>query len=131
FTAAAITHFSAAWYGFAVLRARPERIDAAYWAAAPIEGGWRLELAGEHMPRSWGTFVASLLGRGGETLSFHDDALGRRRFARFDGDRRLMGALFVDREPVAAARDWIAERLDAPFGSAAERLRILSGRPGA
>src|SRR3546814_18298584 len=24
---------------------------SAYWAAAPIEGGWRLELAGEHMPR--------------------------------------------------------------------------------
>ncbi|MET4701806.1 assimilatory nitrate reductase catalytic subunit [Constrictibacter sp. MBR-5] len=128
FGAAAVRPFPAAWYGFAVLRDRPQRIDAPYRALAGVEDGWRLEFAGVAVPEDWDGLAAALLGVG-ETLSVRDESAGRLRFARFDGDR-LAGAIFLDRQPVAAARVWLAERLGVSFGDTGERLRILSGRPG-
>ncbi len=129
-TPAWVTPFAATWYGFAVLDVRPARIAADYWAVAAVPSGWRVELAGASVPDDWSAFAGSLLGAGGETLSFRDDALGRHHIARFNAGR-LIGALFIDSRPVAAARDWMADWLAAPLQSHAERLRILSGRPGA
>ncbi|MFN4090753.1 MAG: molybdopterin-dependent oxidoreductase [Alphaproteobacteria bacterium] len=127
-SAVAARPFPAAWYGFAVLRDRPRSPSTDYWALAPAEGGWRLELAGVADPHDWDAFAAAMLGADGETLSFRDEGAGRRRFARFDGDG-LAGVLLVDRRPVAAARDWLAGLLGGAFDEPARRLRVLSGRP--
>ena len=62
-------------------------------------------------------------------LSFRDEALGRHRFACFR-DGRLVGALFVDRQPFAADRSWLSRQL-AESISGSEQLRVLSGRAGA
>ena len=83
---------------FAVTRARPAP-DCAYWAMAPADGGYRIELAGDAAP-------AGLEGlRGGalrpprsttaaEWVAYTDRATGAVRLAAFAGDE-VCGALFV------------------------------------
>ena len=62
FSGARIEPFDVAWYGFAVLRNRPETIPADYWAIAQAEGGWRIELAGAEPVEDWADFAADLIG---------------------------------------------------------------------
>jgi len=93
-----------------------------------VRGGWKMELAGREDPPDWPSFARGLLGPQGELLAYSDPGAGQWRFAAFDG-RRLLGALFVAREPVAVARSWLADRL-VPQEDEANRLRVLAGRPG-
>ncbi|WP_341701900.1 molybdopterin-dependent oxidoreductase [Ferrovibrio sp.] len=126
--------FGAAWYGFAVLTARPAEIGAGYWAIAPVAGGWRLELADTETPASWEAFIGELCGlpaeSGHEVLAYHDAAASRHRFAVFR-DGRLVAALFVSPDPVEAARGWLSEQIGQAFADPQERLRLLAGRAGA
>jgi assimilatory nitrate reductase catalytic subunit len=123
--------FPAAWYGFAVCRRRPA-LQSEYWAIARAKGGWRAELAGLRAPADW-TETAHALLAGGEkqdgldVLAYFDRSTGQHRFAAFEDDR-LTGALFVSPEPVAVARDFIADQLEASFAAPAERFRLLAGR---
>ena len=41
-----IEPWPAAWYGFALMREKPQEIPAGYWALARTGFGWRVELAG-------------------------------------------------------------------------------------
>ena len=131
FSGARIEPFDVAWYGFAVLRNRPETIPADYWAIAQAEGGWRIELAGAEPVEDWADFAADLIGSGEnlETLSYSDQDQASFRLATFSGDA-LLGALFAAPQPVAVSRTWAVERLKASSIAGAERLRLLSGRPG-
>ena len=124
--------FAAAWHGFAVLRDLPESIAADYWALACAVDGWRLELAGVRAPDDWTAWARSLVPTAGEgdILAYHDAATDRHRFAVFDGDR-LVGAIFVSREPPTLGRAFLAEGLSAAYVLPADRLRLLAGRPGA
>ncbi|MYZ50137.1 nitrate reductase [Propylenella binzhouense] len=127
-----IAPFPAAWYGFAVLRDRPERIPADYWAAARTKGGWRIELAGLAPPADWADWARLLLpGAPAEEslLAFHDSGSGRRRFAAFEGER-LLASVHVAPEPVAVSRSFAAAALDRPCRDGADRLAILAGRAG-
>ena len=126
-----IERFAAAKFGFAVLRERPRTITAAYWALARCEGGWRLELALAEGDRDSLAFATSLFdtASGVETLSYHDVAAGRHRFACFDGDR-LVGALFLASEPVAVSRDWACEQLLSEHTGQRGRMAVIAGRPG-
>jgi assimilatory nitrate reductase catalytic subunit len=132
FSSARIESFNAAWYGFAVLRNRPGTIPADYWAVARAEGGWRIELAGTEPVEEWADYAAHLIGGGEslETLSYTDQDQASVRLATFSGDA-LLGALFVAPHPVAVSRTWAVELLSANGIRGADRLRILSGRPGA
>jgi len=132
FSGARIEPFDAAWYGFAVLRNRPETIRADYWALARAEGGWRIELAGAQPVEDWIAYAAGLIGSGEnlETLSYSDQDQASFRLATFSDDA-LLGALFVSPQPVAVSRTWAVEHLSANEIRGAERLRLLSGRPGA
>jgi assimilatory nitrate reductase catalytic subunit len=127
-----IEPFGAAWYGFAVLRNRPEAIAADYWALARAEGGWRIELAGAEPVEDWAAYAADLVGSGEnlETLSYSDQDQASFRLATFSGDA-LLGALFIAPRPVAVSRTWAVEHLSAKEIRGTERLRLLSGRPGA
>jgi assimilatory nitrate reductase catalytic subunit len=126
-----IEPFEAAWYGFAVLRDNPEIIKADYWAIARSEGGWRVELAGSEPVEDWTVYATDLIrsGAGTETLSYMDQDRASFRLATFSGDA-LVGALFIAPQPVAVSRTWAVEHLKAPAIGGAERLRLLSGRPG-
>lgn len=130
FSGARIEPFDVAWYGFAVLRNRPDKITADYWALARAEGGWRVELAGAEPVEDWAAYAADLIGSGEnlETLSYSDQDQASFRLASFSGDA-LLGALFVSPQPVAVSRTWAIEHLSANEITGTERLRLLSGRP--
>jgi assimilatory nitrate reductase catalytic subunit len=126
-----VERFAAAFYGFAILRDRPEALDADYWALAKAPAGWRIEFAFAKADRNWSAFAATLFGGAPEAdvLAYHDLAAGRWRFARFDKNR-LAGALFLAAEPVAVSRDWAVEQLGAECAGQRARLAIIAGRPG-
>ena len=63
-------------------------------------------------------------------LAYHDAASRPHRFAAFDGER-LIGAIFISRAPLALGRTFLAEGLAGARRRAADRLRLLAGRPGA
>jgi assimilatory nitrate reductase catalytic subunit len=134
FTPVAVQPYVADWYGFAVLADKPALRPVGYWTLAPSRDGWRLELADENVPQDWMVFARALFGIGGEDgvelLAYHDAAAGQHRFAAFRDDR-LIGALFVARQPVAVSRAWAAEQLGVSFTTATARLRLLAGRTGA
>ncbi|UVF21741.1 molybdopterin-dependent oxidoreductase [Microvirga terrae] len=132
FSHARIEPYEVAWYGFAVVRNRPGTIPAEYWAIARAEGGWRIELAGTAPAQDWAEYAAALIGCGEkpETLSYSDQDQASFRLATFSGDI-LLGALFIAPQPVAVSRTWVVEHLAASDIRGADRLRLLSGRPGA
>jgi assimilatory nitrate reductase catalytic subunit len=113
----------------ALCRDKLKEIDAEYWSAARVEGGWRIELGHVVEPESWSQWTRAL-GIGDSALAYHDRKTGQHRFAAFDGDR-LTAALFVARSPVAVPRSWAAQLLEARFSDPAARLSLLAGRPGA
>jgi assimilatory nitrate reductase catalytic subunit len=126
-----IQPFEALWYGFAVLRDRPRRITADYWALARSNGGYRIELAGLHEPDDWAMFAGELFGcgEGAPLLRYHDARNGQHRMAAFAGDA-LIGALYIARQPVAVSRSWASEQLSQHFPAAQNRFQLLAGRPG-
>ncbi len=127
-----VERFQAGAYGFAVLRERPARIEADYWAISVCEGGWRLEFALADAPNDWRNFALGLLAVAPDAalLGYHDRASAQHRFALFDDDRLLV-ALFLASGPVAVSRAWACEQLTAQHASRRARLAILAGRPGA
>jgi len=124
--------FPTAWHAFAVLAERPAAVAADYWGLARVAGGFRLELAGTASPADWAAWARSLLPASpdGDLLAFHDAAGTRHRFAAFDGER-LVGAIFVAASPLDLARAFLVEALPLAHPAAADRLRLLAGRPAA
>ncbi|MEM6890085.1 MAG: molybdopterin-dependent oxidoreductase [Pseudomonadota bacterium] len=118
----AIERFDAAWYGFAVSARRPVS-DASFWARVRTEKGWRIELAGDVMPDDWTRFAQELFALDTRPQVYADAAAGIARLAFFEGEK-LAAALFVDRRPVAVARDFCADLIGT---MAAE---VLAARPG-
>jgi len=130
-TAVSAKRFPAAWCAFAASRAALATTDADYFAIARARGGWRSELAGLVEPSDWTAFARATLGLGDgtEIIAYHDAASGQRRFVAFEGET-FAGELFAAREPVAASRSWLTERLGERI-IPQDRLRLLAGRPGA
>lgn len=130
--AVALARFPAARYGFAVLRERPRRFDADYWALAKCRNGWRVEFAFASAARDWMAFAIDLFGsaQDADILSYQDPSRDRHRFACFEGER-LAGALFLAAEPVPVSRDWAVEQLSTAFADPRRRLAIIAARPDA
>jgi assimilatory nitrate reductase catalytic subunit len=127
-----IARFDAALYGFAVVRDKPAKPEADYWALAKCREGWRIEFAFADAARDWRAFAVNLFGCAADAdLLFYQDAMtGQRRFAVLAEDR-LAGALFLGAEPVRVSRDWAVDQLRVEFADARSRLAIIAGRPGA
>jgi len=124
--------FKAAHYGFAVSREKPVAPDAAYWAMAKAEGGWRLETAFTDPPQDWAGWCRRVFAIPGdvEPLGYADAQTGDIRLAFFDGGR-LLAAFFLAREPVAVARNWAIGQLAADHADPRRRFALVAGRPGA
>ena len=104
-----------AWHGFALLRERPDTVPAPYWAIAPCESGWRLELAG---------YRAASLDAVRKLL------IGKEPVWSLAGERGVVahpsrGILWWSEGPVAVAREWASARFDA----GASLADLLPGRP--
>jgi assimilatory nitrate reductase catalytic subunit len=132
--AARIARFDAATYGFAVSAEKPDRLDTAYWAMARANGGWRLELAGDMPLEEPVAFARDILGLALRTdiapLAYLDRKHGDARIAFFDG-ARLLGALWLSRDPVAVSRTWACAQLTAEHSEPRSRYRVLAGRADA
>ncbi len=126
--------FEVSWHGFAVTRTKPASLAADYWAIAPVQQGWRIEMAGFDSPSDWRSHFQALSGADADQAaaiqSYQDAPAGRHRFAAFDGDR-LLCALFVGPGPVEVSRTWAAGLLTRDFADGQERQGVLAGRGGA
>ncbi|MBO6518505.1 MAG: molybdopterin-dependent oxidoreductase [Rhodospirillales bacterium] len=124
----AVAPFKGAWYGFAVLAARPERIDAGYWAVARTAAGWRIEMAGDAGTPDWQTFAESLFGEPRKEAgwtAYEDHASGQFRYAYVSAGR-LIGAVYFSPSPVGVSRSWAAAQL----GQEVLGTSMLAGRGG-
>lgn len=124
FTPVALRRLAFDWYGFAVLKNRPEKIEADYWAVAPTTGGWRVELAGS-ASQDPARLAGKYLGDGTELAWFEDSSAGLLRIAGWT-DTGFAGAFFFAGEPVAVSRQWACSLLSGPFPRAEERLQVLA-----
>ncbi|HCY98819.1 MAG: nitrate reductase [Rhodobacterales bacterium RIFCSPHIGHO2_02_FULL_62_130] len=116
--------FEAGWFGFAVSAGEVQPV-AEYWARAKVQGGWRLELAGQTPAADWVAYARALFGLPDcHAVTVMDAKRGLARVA-FHQDGRLLAALFVGPEPLALARDHLAANLNAAAPMA------LAGRPSA
>ena len=129
-TPVAARRYAAQWHAFAVSTRPVVTNSADYFAIAPVQKGWRAELAGLAAPEDWAVLARQILALDPscEVLAYHDVARGQHRFVAFE-EGRLAGALFTAPEPVAVARAYFAERVGREI-AVAGRLRLLSGRPG-
>ncbi|MET4690549.1 nitrate reductase [Sinorhizobium fredii] len=126
------TRFSAKTYGFAVSTQKPEQFDAAYWAIAKAEGGWRMELAFADSDGDWIDWCrqAFCIPAEIDPIGYTDRTSGEFRLAFFDGDR-LLAALFLSPRPVAVARNWAVSQLSTSHANLSKRFAVAAGRPGA
>ncbi|MEL6551593.1 MAG: molybdopterin-dependent oxidoreductase [Pseudomonadota bacterium] len=105
-----VARYAAAWYGFAVSRARPVP-DSEYWALARTTAGFRLELAGSDAHGDWEARARVMFDLPDAAVtSVTDRARGMVRLA-FHARGRLEAALFIAAEPVAVMRDYLASRV--------------------
>ena len=124
--AVAIEPVDFAWYGFALLRRKPQNLACDYWALARIERGYRLELAGHKTPADWTAFFRELLGVDASSLiEARDVKNGSYRGVAAEAEA-LAGALYIARQPVEAARSWLCEQFADPQ---ANPSLLLAGRP--
>jgi assimilatory nitrate reductase catalytic subunit len=132
FTPVAVRKGEMAWYGFAVLSQKPDQVPADYWALAPVDGGWRLELAGR-TGASLSELSSALAGAAaadGTSMSVNDTASKMQRLA-FWLDGRLAAALFFAPQPVEVSRQWACGLLSGELSGDAARSDVLAGRPAA
>lgn len=117
------------FYAFALTREKPRDIDCEYWALARIEGGWRIELAGMKALGEPEIFARKVFNLGAdakcEMVAMRDAKDGASRFAAV-ARGKILGAIFIARAPVDAARAWLCE-IFAQEG--ADPLALLAGRP--
>lgn len=132
FTPVSVRKMEFAWYGFAVLKQKPESLATDYWALAPAQEGWRLELAGLDR-QDLDQLVSDLAGQAAQSanmLSYRDDTVGAYRVAIWQEDE-LDAAFFFAPEPVGVSRNWASGLLSIRATSPVERYRVLAGRPPA
>ncbi|AFL51648.1 assimilatory nitrate reductase catalytic subunit [Sinorhizobium fredii] len=124
--------FAAKIYGFAVSAEKPQGLNAAYWAIAMADGGWRMELAFTEMDGDWIDWCrqAFSIPADIDPIGYTDRTSGEFRLAFFDGDR-LLAALFLSPRPVAVARSWAVSQLRASHANLSKRFAVAAGRPGA
>lgn len=125
---ARVERFMAATYGFAVLRRKPSKIDATYWALAKCHGGWRVELALAANPEDLSEFVLALVGGTADVIAYHDRQSGHTRFACYE-DGTPTGVVFLAPQPVAVSREWAISQLTRPDCGSRKRSTVLAGRP--
>jgi assimilatory nitrate reductase catalytic subunit len=126
FTPVSLAKKEMSWFGFAVLKNRPAGAPADYWALAPVEGGYRLEFAGEG-DVDFAAISAVLGDPAGEVVDISDGTGGWRRLAHWKNGA-LQAAFFFSETPVEVSRQWACGLLAAEPVPKALRALVLAGR---
>ncbi len=122
-TAVKIEKVDIAWYGFAITRAELMPTTD-YWARAKVNGGWIAELAGMSPLEDSESLLKSLAGApDADVITIADKARGGERVALVKNGQ-LLAVLFTSNQPVAVARNFVAEIFGEPFTP-----DILAGQP--
>jgi len=126
FTPIQVAKRQMSWFGFAVLRRRPDTVSADYWALAPIKGGYRLEFAGERAA-DFADLATSIAPVQGDIVRVGDGAGGWLRLADWR-EGTLQSAFFFSTDPVEVSRQWACGLLAAEPVLGQDRARVLAGR---
>ena len=125
-SAARLTPYAPAWFGYAVSLAEPAP-ETTYWAKARVRKGWQVELAHDTVPEDWEGFARALFGVPATALAVmvQDAARGSARLAFVDNGR-VLASLFAGPDPIAVSRSHVAGQIGDPA-----LPNLLSGMPGA
>jgi assimilatory nitrate reductase catalytic subunit len=115
--------YQAAWYGFGV-SIRPVTCELDYFAARPLSAGVAYECADKATPANWPRFLEKLFPRFKIASSMQGSHPAHFRCVSVE-DGHLQFAFLASDRPVAAAREWLQEKL----GQSINPLEILAGRP--
>ncbi len=117
-------------YGFLITRVKPDQLYIFdYWALAPIEQGWKVELASRESAQSMGESImnqAFQLLPEASLVSFNDPDSQTYRYSWFE-DGELIQALYLSEKPVSVARSIVESLFSHQFNNHADRLAALSG----
>ena len=124
--------FEPAQYGFLISQEKPNFGDAAYWALAKTEGGWRAEFALIKPVDDLSGFGRTVLG---DTLHdapqlYNDQHSGDKRAVWFK-DGKLHAAMFLAPQPVVASRSYLTDCLHQDFETPLSRQEVIAARPPA
>lgn len=110
---------------------------AEYWAKAPVNGGWQMELAGSASPEAMLDLIVenlpfiSATGSGKPRCVELNDAQSKNYRTVFFIDNQLAAMVFVSRSPVVVSRSWAASQLDSVKTRSSTSWQLLAGRPTA
>ena len=121
----------ASCHAFLICREKPLVLDFDYWAIAPCDGGYRLELAGHAPTDGWQSWLVRTLRlpESVDIVGLSDVPTGAVRMAAFAGEQ-LLAALFVASRPVAVSRQWAVGQLMETHDRRS-RIALIAGRPPA
>jgi assimilatory nitrate reductase catalytic subunit len=100
-------------------------------ARVAIKGGEAVLFASPRRPAELEGLLRNFLPDLADAARFDDPSAGDHRTVAFDGEGRMLSALFVSPRRDDAAFDWIAERFSEATIDRDTRRRILAGRPPA
>ncbi|WP_313291477.1 (2Fe-2S)-binding protein, partial [Rhizobium rhizoryzae] len=123
--------FEASCHAFLICREKPLELDFDYWAIAPCDGGYRLELAGHPPTDGWQSWLVRTLRlpENIDIVGLSDEPTGAVRMAAFAA-QQLLAALFVASRPVAVSRQWAVGQL-MEMHDRRSRIALIAGRPPA
>ncbi len=117
------------WEAVALLRQRPGRIDAPYWALAAGAEHWRVFAAGGGSPAAARDVLAALL-PAGDALNFRDPG-GQHFRVAVVAQGRLGAWLDIGSSAARSEAEWVGALFAKEILSPDERRALLAGRAGA
>jgi assimilatory nitrate reductase catalytic subunit len=129
-TPARLCAYPASWHGFIMSRAPLALAQADYWAASRRKALWHYEIAGLETLEDWSIDARQWLGGDGDAQwsEYKDSSGDSYRAARFV-DGQLQALVFIGSGHQLPPRDWLMRLFQQAQLSAAERSRVLAGRP--
>jgi assimilatory nitrate reductase catalytic subunit len=126
----AVQPYAAAWHGFVMSREPLGDLGFGYWTRIRGKAIWRHELADPAPAPDWQAMMRATFGEAVDWVELKDDAAGRYRAARVI-DGALQAVCFFEREAASLPpRHWLESLFEKDSLGHAERMALLSGRPG-
>lgn len=121
------------YYCYSISGNNPFDPSALYWSKSRCPKGWQMELAFNCEIDNWEEYVFNLWDvqpdPNVDMLVYEDKLSCSTRIAVFKHSK-LLGALYIDRNPVAVSRSWAKDLLIQKFETSKSKNAVLAGRPG-
>jgi assimilatory nitrate reductase catalytic subunit len=126
-TAAIITPFVAAHFGYVLSRGPIPVENLSYWARARMPAGHVTFFALAATPLSWIDWCAVRVPKG-ECLTYEDPASCQFRIAVLR-EKRLEAVLYAASRPELPSIEWLKSQFELPAIAPSERRALIAGRP--